>query len=188
MTKLTLPREINIRGARYKINSDFRTAISILQLYEDPDLTDRDKQYVALGLLFAVKIPVPLQPAAAQGMMWFLSGGDIRSPAKSDGGRQFSWVQDLTFILSAADKVLGQPSREQKHLHWWTFLSAFNEIDSNCVFAQILNQRRLKVKGKQSAEDKEWWSENEHIAKLTNRESAEDKKVKERFVELMNGE
>lgn len=185
---LRLPRSLEIGDKTYKIDSDFRTAITILQTFEDPDLSDSDKRYIGLGLLFEDDLPEQAYPAATILMMWFLDGGDIAEGGGSTLGRLFSWDQDLRFILSATDKVLGFSSRSADYLHWWDFLSAFNEIDGNSVFATIVHQRRQKKLGRQTKEDREWWAENEHIAKLKEAESKEDKEAIERFEKLMNGD
>lgn len=185
---LRLPRSLEIGDKTYSIDSDFRTAITILQTFEDPDLTDSDKRYIGLGLLFEDDIPDEILPVAAAYMAWFLDGGDTPEGTGRDLGRMFSWTQDQRFILSATDKVLGVSSRSTDYLHWWDFLSAFEEIDGDSVFATVVHQRRKRKLGKQTKEDREWWAENEHIAKLKEAESKEDKEAIERFEKLMNGD
>ena len=49
-------------------------------------------------------------------------------------------------------------------LHWWTFISAYNEIGSECTFAQIVRIRDKKARGKKlDKEDAEWYRKNQEL-------------------------
>ena len=185
-TMLNQVKKLNVGGMDLDINYDFKTCIKILQLFESPDLMDHEKQYVTLGLLFVETIPPELYSEASKQAVWFLDGG-VEGLSKSITERVYSWEQDLRFIISATDKVLGYSSRERKDLHWWVFLSAFSEIGES-VFGTIVHHRRQRKSGRQSREEKEWWSENIDIAKLNSQECTEDQEKKREFEELLKGE
>ena len=65
-------------------------------------------------------------------------------------------------------------------------MSAFYEI-GECTFTTIIYQRKLKKRGKQSEEDKRWWNEFIHIAKLKEVYTDEETEALQRFEKLLEG-
>ncbi len=189
MSVLYLPEELDVGNKKYKINSDFRPCISILETFERNDLTEHEKVGVMVGILYEDEIPDDLLLEAAEKAVWFLNCGAENSSSSGgvDYGRLYSWSQDARFIIPAVDRVLGFSSRRTEHLHWWEFIGAFMEI-GECTFTTLIHQRKLKKTGKQSKSDKEWWAENKDIAELKIEEqlTLEELEALNRFNALLN--
>lgn len=190
MDILKLPSSLTLQGKEYAINADFRPCISIMQIFERPDLTDEEKLMCMVGILYVDEIPVELLEEAATQATWFLNAGDTGTgEGKANKyGRLFSWEQDLRFIISAIDRTVGCSVRGKDFFHWWDFYSAFMEI-GECVFTTLVHQRKLKKTGKQTKTDKEWWSDNKDIAELNVEKQltpAEQSAAAE-FYRLLNG-
>lgn len=185
---LKLVKTLKVGGEEREIHTDFRVCIDILQVLEDPDLLDGDKAFIAQGILFVEEIPLELIPEAQGKALWFLDGGwESIEGGSTKSGRLYSWNQDLRFIVSATDKVLGYSSRAQEDLHWWVFLGAFSEIEES-VFGMLVHQRKLRKTGKQSHEEKEWWEDNIGIARLQQPDDAESAARRQEFENLLKGE
>lgn len=183
---LNLPEQLEVAGKMRDINFDFKTAINIMTIFERADLTEFEKMQVMVGILFVDDIADEDVAQAAQKAVWFLNVGEDTADSSDDSyGRLYSWEQDARFIISAVDKVLGKSSRKE-NLHWWEFVSAFYEI-GDCTFSTIVHQRKLKKRGKQSEEDKRWWNENIHIAKLKEVYTDEENEALQRFEQLLKG-
>jgi len=164
MSMLTLPRSLKINGEDHLINYDFRYGVKIMQMFEDPDLSEAEKAEMMVGILF-VDEPDMSNGEYFKQAYWFINEGeDVKESNVPDHGRLMSWRQDLKFIVSGVDKVLGKSCRRER-LHWWEFMSAYREI-SDSLFAILIQQRKLRNTGKQTKEDREWWSDNENIAYL----------------------
>lgn len=185
MDILNLPTKLSVNGKEFAINYDFKTAITIMNIFENTDLTDFEKIEVMVGILFIDDIVPCDMNEAAKIAIWFLNAGDIGDAEPSPYGRLYSWEQDGRFIISAVDKVLGRSCRKA-NIHWWEFMSAFYEI-GECTFTTIIYQRKLKKRGKQSEEDKRWWNENIHIAKLKEVYTDEETEALQRFEKLLEG-
>ena len=164
---LHLPFSLQVQGTDYAINADFRPCISIMQVFERPDLTDYEKIMCMVGILYVEDVPAEHLEEAARQATWFLNGGDEPREKKTSKnyGRLFSWDQDLRLILAGVDKVNGGSVRSCDFMHWWDFMSCFMEI-GECVFSTVVHQRKLKKTGKQTKIDKEWWADNKDIAEL----------------------
>lgn len=188
MYPLKLAKSVKIADKEYKINSDFRVGVKLMQLFEDRKLTDEEKAIIAVRVLFYDKVPLLHFEDAMRKAIWFLDGGEEITDSKTRGSnkRMYSWKQDIRFILSAVDKTIGYSVRNCDYLHWWDFLSAFSEIGES-TFTTIVTQRNLKRKGKQSESDIEWWSDNLDIAELRAEKTDEEKAAIEAFNKLLEG-
>lgn len=190
MLTLTLPKSIKLGEKEYPIRSDYRVGIRLMQMFEDPELTDSEKLFIAMRVIFkdAVISGIYLQEALEK-TVWFLNGGDLNqtSSAGSQTGSQrrlYSWNQDLRFIIAAVDKTVGFSVRGKAFFHWWDFLSAFSEVGESS-FSTIVSQRLLKQKGKQTESDIEWWADNADIAELRVQRSREEQDAVDRFNKLL---
>lgn len=47
-----LPTELEVNEKRYRIRSDYRDILKIIQAYNDPELEEKEKCYVALKILY----------------------------------------------------------------------------------------------------------------------------------------
>lgn len=185
MYSLYLPKEVTIDGKSYKLNSDFRVGIRLMQLFEDRRFSDDEKILIAIRVLFFDKIPKESIGEAAQKMVWFLDGGGEENGSKGSSSRRlYSWNQDLRFIISAVDKTIGFSTRGAEYLHWWDFLSAFSEIGDSS-FSTIVSQRQIKARGKQTDEDRQWWLENIDIAELHIEHTDEEQQAIDKFNKLL---
>lgn len=186
MYPLKLAKSVKIAGKDYKVNSDFRAGIKLMQLFEDRKLTDEEKALIAVRVLFYDKVSIEHFEEAMRRAIWFLDGGEDVTDSETRGSnrRMYSWKQDIRFILSAVDKTIGYSVRNCEYLHWWDFLSAFSEIGES-TFTTIVTQRNLKRKGKQTESDIEWWSENQDIAELKIEKTDEEQAAVDTFNRML---
>ena len=186
MLTLILPNSIKLREKEYSIRSDYRVGIRLMQMFEDPELTDSEKLFIAMRVIFkdAVISGIYLQEALEK-TVWFLNGGDLNQTSSAGSQRRlYSWNQDLRFIIAAVDKTVGFSVRGKAFFHWWDFLSAFSEVGESS-FSTIVSQRLLKQKGKQTESDIEWWADNADIAELRVQRSREEQDAVDRFNKLL---
>ena len=186
MLTLTLPKSIKLGEKEYPIRSDYRVGIRLMQMFEDPELTDSEKLFIAMRVIFkdAVISGIYLQEALEK-TVWFLNGGDLNQTSSAGSQRRlYSWNQDLRFIIAAVDKTVGFSVRGKAFFHWWDFLSAFSEVGESS-FSTIVSQRLLKQKGKQTESDIEWWADNADIAELRVQRSREEQDAVDRFNKLL---
>ena len=52
MMTLTLPNSIKLGEKEYAIKSDYRAGIRLMQMFEDPELTDSEKLFIAMRVVF----------------------------------------------------------------------------------------------------------------------------------------
>ena len=119
-----LPEDYN----GWLIRTDYRIGIQIQLCISDPDLTDVERTWTALHLLYGNGVPADLQEAIS-GLSWFLSCGEPPSQREEacDEPPLYSFEQDAARIVSGFRKVYGVDiSRER--LHWFEFIPMLGDL------------------------------------------------------------
>lgn len=158
----SLPTSLNVNGTEYAIESDFRRVLDIMEVFSDPDLSENEKAMLMLEGLYTDFEAMPYsdyQEAAAQAS-WFIDG-DMGGSDEKQGAKVIDWAKDFRYIVAPVNRVVGQDVRGMDYLHWWSFLSAWQEIGGDCLFAQIVNIRSKKARGKKlDNSEKEFYRRN----------------------------
>ena len=157
-----LPTSLSVCGAEYEIRSDFRAVLDIIIALNDVELTDNEKMLVALSIFYPEFDEMPSEHCreALRQCFWFINGGKEEPQEQERHIKLMDWEQDFQYLVAPVNRVLGSEIRAEKHLHWWTFLSAYMEI-GECTFAQIVHIRNMKAHGRRlSKQDQEWYAQN----------------------------
>ena len=167
----TLPTSVEIDGTSYEIRTDFRVIFDICSVLDDRELSDYEKKVCIVEMFYPdLQGKYPAIEDLVERCFWFIRCGDPVDKQKKP--KLVDWEQDFTYITSAVNRVLGADIRgipyDAEHntggLHWWTFISAYNEIGSECTFAQIVRIRDKKARGKNlDKEDTEWYRKNQEL-------------------------
>lgn len=158
-----LPQSLNICGVEYEIRSDYRAVLDICAALSDAELSEREKVFVCLYILYPSlnEIPEGHYEEAIRKAFWFVSCG--AEETKTPAPKLMDWEQDFPYIVAPINRILGEEIRSIPYLHWWTFVGAYNEI-GDCLFAQIVRIRDLKRRGKKlDKQDREWYNNNRNL-------------------------
>lgn len=183
MSIYDLPASVVIGGEEFEIDSDYRTILDIIMAMNDPDLSDEERAFVTLCIFYpdAYSLPKEHMEDAVAEMISFINCGE--SSDGKDGPKLVDWEQDFKMIISAINKVAGREVRAMDYLHWWTFLSYYNEIDGECLFSQVVGIRSKLARGKKlDDQDKEFYKRNRKIIDFKNKYSEEDEEIFERWI------
>lgn len=151
-----LPSSVVVSGKEYILRTDYRNVLDAFTVFNDPDLTNAEKWFTVVYMMFE-ELPSyeALEEAiidgfdikeAMKGLQWFFSAGkqeqktDVRKPPS------FDWEQDEQMIFSAVNHVAGFEVRNADELHWWTFLSYFNEIGEGLFHTLSGSEKETKRK------------------------------------------
>ncbi|MBX3046976.1 MAG: hypothetical protein KF698_08280 [Anaerolineales bacterium] len=142
------------------LNTDFRAALGGLMAFEDPDITDGEKQGLLLSNLFpeadvnefTADELIELQEKAG----WYLNGG--RSPgddADAGGGpRVYSFSKDAALVFAAFRQTHGV-DLQSVEMHWWSFLALFMDLGNETAFNQLVSLRKRVKTGKATKEERQ---------------------------------
>ena len=164
-----LPKTAMVGGEELDIRYDYRVILTILELLNDPDLSNESKAEGMIELFFVEPERVRDAKAAVEACYNFIDMGEA-SDKKSP--RVMDWEQDFRYIIAPINRVLGRECREIPYdydsntggLHWFTFLAAYQEIGSDCLFSQIVSIRDKLARGEKLEKyEKKWLSRNRRL-------------------------
>lgn len=182
-----LPVSLEIAGEERDIRTDYRDILNILIAVTDPDLRENEKVTVSLTIFYKDIdfLNEDVMEEAIEKMNYFIDCGEVENDCGSRP-RLFDWEQDEQTIFAAVNKVAGHEVRAEKYLHWWTFLSYFQEIGDG-TFATIVSIRDKKARGKRlDASERDFYKNNSARIDLKKKYSEEQQKEMERLNALLD--
>ena len=172
-----LPTSVEIEGKDYKIRSDYRAILDIITALNDADLSEQERAGVAL-FIFYEEIPENAEKAIEE-LFLFMNLGE-----KDDGRdrpKLMDWEQDFKLIVSPINKVVGSEIRALPYLHWWTFISAYNEIGES-TFSTVVSIRQKRIKSKKLDKwEQDFYRDNREMIDIKPKLSAEEQKILDSF-------
>ena len=141
-----LPKSLDVGGKRYGINSDFRIVLNLFEVLQLDELTDLEKAYITVNVLYTEEIPDKDFEEAVKKAYWFCDGGDMPKSQPSKV-KTLDWKHDESVIFPAINKAAGCEVRTLPYLHWWSFLGYFGEIGEG-LFSTVMNIRLKRAEGK----------------------------------------
>lgn len=184
-----LPETVEIDGAEYRINSDFRISILFELLMQDDEVGKRQKLIQGLKLYYP-EIPHNVTMAVDK-MIWFYRcGKETESGGHGSGsGRAkqiYSFEHDDDYIYAAFLEQYGIDLQDVEELHWWKFRALFRGLSEDTEFVKIMGYRSVKITSKMSKEQREFYKKMQsiHALPITDAERKADELLTEA---LLNG-
>lgn len=179
-----LPKTLTINNKEYPIDSNFKTALLCFEVFNDPDLDIVTKGLLTIDFIIGLdKLASEDYEEASKQVAWFLDGG--KNYKLGESKKVMDWEQDEQMIFSAVNKVAGKETREDKYIHWWTWLGYFSEIGEG-LFSTVVNIRQKRNKGeKLTKEEQEFINKNRDIVDLKQKYSLEEQEEINRLNEML---
>ena len=142
-----LPTTVSIGGETYGVRTSFRTILNILRLIDDPDITDRHKHVMIVGLFYGERTPPIVEGYDA--FCEFMRGRERRSDPEA-AVIDYEFDADVIYasFMSAYRIDLLDPAFD---LHWYAFTALLGGLPSDTALGERLSLRKLdtsKLKGK----------------------------------------
>lgn len=158
-----------------------------MQAISDPNLDDGEKAECVITM-FYIDVPDDLRGAIEQCYKFIDMN---RAESKQKKPRIMDWEQDFDYIISPVNRVLGTESRaipydyttDEGGLHWWTFMSAYMEIGSDCLYSQIIQMRDKVARHKKLEKyEREWLNRNRELVTIKTHYSDKDDEMLKKFL------
>lgn len=178
MVQMRLPTSIDVAGQKFDLNTDYRAAIRANIVLSDSTMPDRRRAYSALYILIpgADGIEYGMLNEAYGKLMQYLHGGAEPPTGGKRGPKLVDWEQDFDLIISAMNKMLQRDIREDDHMHWWTFMSYYKELDEKSMFSQVVQiRRKLAAKQKLEKWERKFYDANRNVVDFKNKYTEEEK-------------
>lgn len=177
-----LPRQLDVNGKMYDIRTDYRNCLLILTAFNDAENTLEDAYDIMINVLFK-EIPEDIKDAVDKAI-WFLNCGDAIQDEELSKKPLFNWEQDEHMLFSAINNVAGREVRNDKYMHFWTFIGLFQGIGEG-YFSAVVSIRDKLNKGKTlDKTEKEFYNRNKGAVILKERLTEEEQERKD-FINKM---
>jgi hypothetical protein len=165
-----LPQTLEVGGRLLPIRTDFRDILNLFPMFDDPELTDEEKAFVAVYNIFRCEVSQQDFDEAYDKLCWFIDGGDIPKDEPAPE-RILDWEKDERVLMPAISKTIGTPDvRSLPYLHWWSFLGAFGEMEEG-LCSMILSLRRKLADGEKLEDwEKKWVRKNSDLVVIRTKE------------------
>lgn len=174
----SVPDTVNINGAEFKINSDFRTAILFEQMMFDDDFPEYLKIPNALNMFYPT-VPENTDTAVER-IVWFYSCGKDRKTSGhgTSASRCYDFEFDDDYIFAAFFQQYGIDLESVPYLHWWKFSALFKSLPDTCEIVKIMGYRSMKTDSKMSAKERQFYNKMKRLYALP-RSQSETEKINE---------
>lgn len=176
----------------YPIDWDFRTGIQITQCLSDNALSDMEKRYTAISLLFPDENNRPPAGEAMEAVNWFLNEFNHDKHGKNTGtAKVMDFDVDQWRIYAAFKQQYGIDLNEVS-LHWFVFMGLLSNLEE-CNFTDVIDIRQKKITPKMSREEKKAITEAKKVyalgtseKTLTSAEKEQDAEALAEFHKMLN--
>jgi hypothetical protein len=172
-----LPIEIDIDGKKHPISKkcDYRVVLNAIRFLNDVDLTNEEKIKCALVVFYEDVTKIRNFETAIKEMFRVINNGQLEE-SQEQKPLLMDWEHDFSQLAPPVSRVLGYDVRmPDKYTHWYTFLGGYQEIGSECAFANIVSIRNKKAKGKKLEKwEQEFYKENRKLIDLPHKLTAEE--------------
>lgn len=152
-----LPRKHTIGGTPYDLNTDYRDILEIIEHLNNENEPEFIRWRIAVGLFYDQDVPENHMQEAMEYLAEFISAG---TADKKPGPKLLDWKQDAQMIVSGINKVAGKEIRAVEYLHWWTFISLFQEVGEGQL-STIVSIRHKRATGKKLEKwEQDYYNEN----------------------------
>lgn len=186
MTGYTLPARLEVDGKSYRIHTDYRDILDIVERLQNPDKPEFIRWYEALALFYEDfgEMPAHSRAKAMERLCWFLRGGQEESGAPATAPL-LDWRQDCMAIVADVNRVAGCEIRALPELHWWTFLAWFNAVGEGQLSLLVGIRQKLRKGKKLEKWEQEYYRANRARVDLKRQYSAEEQDERERLQRLL---
>lgn len=154
-----VPTTLNIAGAEYRINTDFRVWIVFEQtltgVIDDFDKTLSD----ILKKIFIDIPPNGVDETATEAILNFYRCGkdEVKHSGAGTQKEIFNYDYDDGYIFSAFLQQYDIDLNSIKYLHWWKFRALFQSLSDDTEFVKIMGYRSVEINSKMSAEQRNFY-------------------------------
>jgi len=165
-----LPKEIEIEGIEYKINSDFRNSMLFELMMSDNKLDDNQKIEQALKLYYP-NIPQNIDLAVDQLLWFYRCGKDVVKSSGSGKGKSaqiYDFNFDDDYIYSAFLDQYNIDLQDIENLHWWKFKAMFKSLREDNEIVKIMGYRSMDLNKIKDKEEKAHYKKMKDLYKIQN--------------------
>lgn len=179
------PKFAEIKGIRYKINTDFRVALKCNEIANSSDIKDEERSLAIIYLLFGNKglNDYVNWNSLLKVAIKFLSCGKETIEDEYDSEEKeenMNYQQDWGYIRTSffSDYTI---DLDKAKMHWWRFYELLCGLSEKCILSRVRFIRDFDISQIKDSEEREKWIKQKEIVALKQEKSSEEKRLDELF-------
>ncbi len=160
----TLPNTINISGADYPINTDFRTVILFLEMWEDEELPPEYKIAI-MADMFGIDNP----DGISQVWKWINENEEQKNSDSTV--KVIDFTIDEKLIYSAFMLDYGIDLYDIDYLHWYKFKALLQGLSDRTMMREVMKIRATDTSKIKDTEQRENMRKLQRLYELPDREA-----------------
>lgn len=173
------PEYAEINGKKYKIDTDYRTALRCFEVVNDSKITDYERALAIVYLLFDI-IPKKNFNLFLEKAIIFLECGENNKTTKRNIKKDFDFLKDYGLIVASFMSDFHINISVEK-LHFWYFVKLIEGLKDDCILNKVRDIRNVdlsKVTDKETrdrlAEAKQFYELDDKVPTKEQEKSALD--------------
>lgn len=137
------PEYAEINGKKYKIDTDYRTALRCFDIINDKEITDYERALAIIYLLFDF-IPEKDLNLFLEKARIFLSHNENKKN-KNNGKRDIDFKNDRSYINASFMSDFHLDISKEK-MHFWQYIELIEGLKDDCILNKIRDIRNCDLK------------------------------------------
>lgn len=139
------PETIKVNGRSYKINTDFRVALSCFRAIEDDDITDETRALAIITLLLGKNVQFSDYEECLKKCSIYLRCGKEENVDDSD--IDMDYLQDAKYIRTSIRHCYPSINlNEIEYLHWYEYNELIEGLTEDTILSRIRELRSFDLK------------------------------------------
>lgn len=179
------PEYAEIRGKKYKLNTDYRVAIKCFEVVNDQKIGDYERAMAIIYLIFGF-IPENNQDLFMEKAILFLQCG--KENAESDPSkRDMDFSADSGYINASfmSDYHIDLPSTD---MHFWKYIELIQGLTDKCILSRVREIRDYDLSEVKDSKTRGKIIRAKEAVKLPIVRTQEEQEAIDRFEKLLEGE
>lgn len=183
------PKFAEIKGKKYKLNTDFRVALKCNEVAEDSNILDEERAMAILYLLYGDEGLKDTEnwEELLKTALKYLSCGQSKENKNKKEEADMDFTQDWNYIQTSffSDYNI---DLTKSQIHWWQFCDLVGGLTEKCILNRVRFVRNFDISQIKDSKEKEKWIKQKELVALRREKTSEEKRLDEVFERQLRGE
>lgn len=179
------PKFIEIKGKKYPIDTDYRTALACFKAIYDNSITDTERTIAIVVLLLGKDFPFDLIPDAIEKCAIYLRCGKKENQEESE--IDMDYFQDRKYIVPSFSSCY-QINIDEEKMHWWKFNDYIESFKEDDVLSRVRAIRSADAYEIKDLKERDKLLKAKKEVALIHRKTPDEIKADDLWDKLMRGE
>lgn len=177
------PEYLTIQEKKYKIDTDYRTALACFRAINDNEIDDISRMIAVVCLLLGKEFPIDLIPEAIDKCADYLRCGKKINSNKKD----MDYEQDKGRIMASFRSCYNMDITKE-NIHWWAFNDYIEGFTENEILSRVRNIRNINLNDIKDKKDRDEIEKIQEEYRLIEPKTKREKEIDEKWDKILGGE